>query len=330
MENNNTKIIISAIIIIILLAVGFHYLRKGGSGDDNGQSRATPSTIEGCYVAKLGQDVYTLDIESEKNGAVAGRLAFNNFEKDSSSGSFAGTFANDVLLGNYSFDAEGMHSDRQVIFKKSGDNFVEGFGPVQVTGNSEKLKDPASVTYDPKSTFVKTENCMETFSNNSVAFDYNAFFMTNKQETAPTTDWMLDATTKGVLLGTVVVPRGFMPNTNFSEAKLTVGRSSDPAAVKSCLVPTGAGAGVEGTDAVISGFAFKKFVFGDAGAGNRYDTTSYKGIVNGDCYAVEYTIHSTAIGNYSPDQGITEFDKTKIVNEMENIINSMHFLVSSS
>jgi hypothetical protein len=116
-------------------------------------------SIAGCYAQMLGNDVYTLNITSAENGVVSGTVAFNNYEKDSSSGTFAGTYENGILLGDYTFDSEGMHSVRQLVFKKVPTGFIEGFGGVTVTDNREALTDPASATFDPKNTFTPSDVC---------------------------------------------------------------------------------------------------------------------------------------------------------------------------
>jgi hypothetical protein len=117
---------------------------------------------------------------------------------------------------------------------------------------------------------------------------------------------------------TVIAPKSIMPGTNFAEAKMTVGTSG-----QSC---TAEGSG-EGTK--VSGYPFKKYKMNGAGAGNFYETTSYRGIFDGDCYVLEYTIHSTNIGNYPPESGINEFDKAKIENELESVVRSFQFLINS-
>jgi hypothetical protein len=104
--------------------------------------------------------------------------------------------------------------------------------------------------------------------------------------------------------------------------------STDPTAIQKCLAETEA-SDIDLGKVTLGGYPFEKFTSNGAGAGNFYETTSYKGIVDGDCYAVEYTIHSTNIGNYSPDQGITEFDQIKIQNEIDQIIKSFKFTVNS-
>lgn len=338
MTKNNK---LSAIVIIIILLIGgvWYYSTRNVSpsvSDNTNNTNTTPpdnsGSIKGCYVAKLAKDVYTLDIESENNGAVSGILAFNNYQKDSSSGSFDGQLTGDILQGNYSFDSEGMHSDRQVIFKKVGDNFVEGFGPASVVNGKEVFSDPSKLTYDPKSTFVKTANCLEHFtdSSNTFSFDYNALFAAFEGDKTPSTQWRSNTTQNGVLLANVYAYRTYLPKTNFSESHFTVGRSNDAGAIKSCTTADPNSGEANKGSVNISGYPFTKFMVNDAGAGNLYETTSYRGIFDGDCYAIEYTIHSTNIGNYSPDQGIKEFDKAKIVSDMENIVKSFKFLISSN
>jgi len=325
---NNFKILIA---IFILAIVGvFIYLSSSRTPIEQVPLVVTTNSIAGCYVAHLQKDIYTLVLQSENAGAVAGMLAYNNYQKDSSSGSFNGTFNDDILLGNYSFDSEGVRSDRQVIFKKVGNSFVQGFGPVVIV-NGKEIFETDKITFDSNSTFIKSDNCLENFidSNNIFSFDYNSFFKSiGRVDASPTTDWSLNSKQKGILLASVIVPRTYMPNTNLSDVRLTVGQSTDPNAIKNCLAKTEESNTDNGTIAIDS-YPFKKFTFNGAGAGNFYDTVSYKGIVDGDCYAIEYTIHSTNIGNYSPEQGIKEFDKAKIKVEMEKIIKSFNFLINS-
>lgn len=137
--------------------------------------------------------------------------------------------------------------------------------------------------------------------------------------------WAYNATTSGMLLAEINVPRSYMPpKTNFSGAKVTVGVSSDPSAVAMCDTATNGqvSAGVQ----TINGTTFTKITGSDAGAGNFYDTTSYHVLKNNMCYVVEYTIHSTNIANFPPDQGITEFDKTQIQGMLDTVVGSFKFL----
>ncbi len=137
--------------------------------------------------------------------------------------------------------------------------------------------------------------------------------------------WREGTTTPGLLELVVGLPREFAPMTNFGEAALTVGSSKNAQAVSTCTSGIGEYATRQGTVS-INGVEFTKFTLSDAGAGNFYDTTSYRTVRNGTCYAVEYTIHSTNIGNYSPDQGIKEFDRVKVQGLFEEAIQTFKFL----
>jgi hypothetical protein len=141
----------------------------------------------------------------------------------------------------------------------------------------------------------------------------------------PLDPWRVDATTAGTILIKVVTPKDYQPHTNFSEATLTVGRSSNTQEIQNCTKNPS----MPHTNTTIQGVPFSKYTFNGAAAGNFYETTSYRTVDAGDCYAIEYTIHSTNIGNYDPNQGIKKFDKTKIVSELEKIVQSLHLLVNS-
>ena len=189
--------------------------------------------------------------------------------------------------------------------------------------------------YKSKTKVVKnSEVVVPTFSTytepaGTYSFNYNPLFsVVNGDKSKQTTDWRSNTTTEGTLLTTLTIPRSFMPSTNFSEAKFTIGRSADASVIKSCTtIEKWAG---KSSDVFIGGQKFKEVSLSDAGAGNFYDTTSYRAVLDGDCYVIEYTIHSTNIGNYSPDQGIKEFDKSKIVSELNNIVQSLKFQLASN
>ncbi len=184
-------------------------------------------------------------------------------------------------------------------------------------------KTPAPIYQPP----VPQPSTTQTFidSSSTFSFVYPKEFSVVSSNFSSADSWMQNSTADGNLLAVLTIPRSYQPNTNFSEAKLTVGKSSKASAVKSCLQMTN-GNGISKSTVNINGTTYTKFNYSDAGAGNFYDVTSYRTIRGAECYAVEYTIHSTNIGNYSPDQGITEFDKAKVQNTLETIVQSFKFL----
>lgn len=150
----NNKQILGAALVILVIALFLIFKKDVPEGP-----KPAVEPITGCYIFTLGKDVYILNIKAENDGMVSGELEFNNFEKDSSHGNFHGKYEQGILLADYEFDAEGMHSIRQVAFKKTGPDFVEGFGPAQVKNGREAFTDLAEVKYDPQYTFKKSADC---------------------------------------------------------------------------------------------------------------------------------------------------------------------------
>ena len=153
---NYLKIII-VILVIIVLGTLFYFNRTKSVPINEEIKIVAENGIKGCYVATLGKDVYTLTILSQQGESFEGTLKFKNFEKDSSSGTFNGTYKDGILLGDYSFQSEGMDSVMQVIFKKIGDDFIRGYGDVNANGN--RFTNINDITYDQSAIFKVSEVC---------------------------------------------------------------------------------------------------------------------------------------------------------------------------
>lgn len=153
-----TALKIIAITVGILIICGIVYqvsTRKNRASQDQ---NVVLNDVRGCYVATLGKDVYTLTIGSQTGKSFGGTLSFKNYEKDSSSGDYVGTYNDGILLGDYSFNSEGMTSLMQVIFKKSGNDFVRGYGDVDETGT--RFTNLSTIEYDTQAIFKFTpEGC---------------------------------------------------------------------------------------------------------------------------------------------------------------------------
>ena len=163
------KIIITIGLLIVLgIGIGI-WSRKDKTAPADQVS--TEGDILGCYVSRTGKDVYTLNISEQKGEEVYGKLAFKNWEKDSSSGTFDGTYKDGFLLGDYAFRSEGMDSVMQVAFKRIEGGFVRGYGEVNAEGT--EFVDPAKLTYDESSSLnvFRKEDCAEDVSYRSYSND---------------------------------------------------------------------------------------------------------------------------------------------------------------
>lgn len=208
-----------------------------------------------------------------------------------------------------------------IRYEKDGIVFVS-------KGDNAFLEEDGKKTFDNciAGTLLGDENStLKTFSDQgkTFSFSYPKEFSVSGGGVGYTESWRVNTQKMGLLLAKVTIPRSSQPNTNFSEAIFTVGTSSDPEAIKDCLIPTN-GERAKGTKN-INGISFNKITLTEAGAGNYYDTTSYRVIRNDQCYALEYTIHSTNINNYPQELGIKEFDTQKVVNALESMVESFSF-----
>jgi hypothetical protein len=137
---------------------------------------------------------------------------------------------------------------------------------------------------------------------------------------------MVNATTSGMVLAMINVPQSYEAGTNFADAKFTVGTSADPSALATCLTynPTGGPKTLSATSTV-NGTTYTVFQSSDAGAGNFYDTTSYRTVRGSQCYAIEYTIHYGNFQNY-PKGSVKQFDETALKSQLDAIAQSFMFL----
>lgn len=139
------------IVLVILLGIVFIILKKPKENPV-----AEIPNIVGCYILQQDKNVYTLALQAQNGPSVAGTMHYDNFQFDDSSGVFVGNYENSILLGNYSFSSEGMNSVRQLIWKRSGNDFVEGSGDYTTVANKQIFVNPNSVTWNKDRTFVQS------------------------------------------------------------------------------------------------------------------------------------------------------------------------------
>eukprot|EP01132_Coremiostelium_polycephalum_P014348 gene14348-17433_t len=110
-----------------------------------------------CYLYASGKD--TIAMTLRKNGdQLSGDLLYSLFEKDRNYGTITGKMKGDSLFIHYIFDAEGMHSARELIFLKKGNQLLEGFGDVQEKNGEMVFKDPRKIQFN-NSIVLQKGNC---------------------------------------------------------------------------------------------------------------------------------------------------------------------------
>ena len=119
-------------------------------------SNGRVSNLSGCYWKVLLRDTFVLHLEQSGND-LTGKLSFNNFQKDKSSGNVHGKIEGDIVRLWYNFQSEGMQSVMEVYFKKQGDHLIRGLGPVEVKGDSAYFHNDKDVDYKSDQTFTKVD-----------------------------------------------------------------------------------------------------------------------------------------------------------------------------
>lgn len=196
----------------------------------------------------------------------------------------------------------------------------------------EALQTVHDIAAAPASDYYENVAAWQTSERSDAGFSlaYPLDFETNDIYTkTPAPDWRFgaDESQPGILAFTLIIPAAFDPQTNFRDAKLTVGYSANGTAAARCLVASPvSGPSNASSSATINNMPFVVFRSTDAGAGNYYETTSYRMVRGGKCWAVEYTIHSSQIMNYPASYDLHPFDRAMVTGVLDRIVRTFKFL----
>lgn len=115
------------------------------------------------------------------------------------------------------------------------------------------------------------------------------------------------------------------PKTNFGDADFNISQEA-AANLVACLKFQYPAAPSSATPAQkeINGINYYVLTGDDAGAGNFYSSTIYRTFINGNCFELNETIHTTNIGNYTPGT-VTQIDTAPIQTMLDGVLNSFNF-----
>ena len=130
-------------------------LQSPGSNNSSDSIPGKVSTdVSGCYWKVLKRDTFAVQLTQNGND-ITGKLSFDNYEKDASSGSVRGTADGDIIKIWYNFASEGMKSVMEIYFKKEGERLLRGIGPVDVKGDTSYYTNHAAIQYMEDQSFEK-------------------------------------------------------------------------------------------------------------------------------------------------------------------------------
>lgn len=121
---------------------------QAAAADTTSSDSAEAVNVTGCYLRVLKKDTLVASLHQDGD-SITGRLTFNNFQKDGSTGTVAGTLNGDLVRLIYTFHSEGMKSVMEVYFRVVNDGLIRGFGDVTTRNDTAYFNKPDSLTYRP-------------------------------------------------------------------------------------------------------------------------------------------------------------------------------------
>ncbi|WP_342087009.1 hypothetical protein [Dyadobacter sp. OTU695] len=110
------------------------------------QTTQVPAT-NNCFAHQTQKDSAFLNLEIA-DSTVSGKLSYAFFEKDRNDGTITGTIAADRIFAHYTFTSEGTQSAREVVFRKKGEGWVEGFGEMKDSAGVMIFKDRSKLDFE--------------------------------------------------------------------------------------------------------------------------------------------------------------------------------------
>lgn len=110
--------------------------------------------VSGCYMKIIGRDTAIIMLEQNGN-ELSGKMVYDNYEKDGSSGTVKGKQEGEILKLWYDFNSEGMHSVMEVYFKKANGRLLRGVGDMDVKTDSTYFI--SGINYSDKEAFNKVD-----------------------------------------------------------------------------------------------------------------------------------------------------------------------------
>lgn len=153
------RTILTVLLITFLLACNDTGNDENSSDVADSSKQNTPAETApayDCYMSVLQRDTMVACLQVKGND-VTGRLTFDNFEKDGSSGDVHGTWNKDTIKLWYDFNSEGMKSVMEVYFLQDGGKLYRGTGDVATKGDTAYFSGKDAMKYDDQQVFEKKE-----------------------------------------------------------------------------------------------------------------------------------------------------------------------------
>jgi len=149
---------------ILMLITGISFFvacnnqKKEEKQEQELKENVTPSMLTStiCYSYTNNKDTVLLKTITV-NDSVTGTLVYKYYQKDRNSGTIEGKIKDDLLIADYTFLSEGVRSVRQVVFKKIGEIYKEGYGEIENKDGKTVFKNISSLDFSQSVVLTKVE-----------------------------------------------------------------------------------------------------------------------------------------------------------------------------
>ena len=111
------------------------------------QTEVKSAQTEACYQHTKDSSTIKLNLKINDN-IVTGDLLYDYYQKDRSAGKIKGELKSDTLFANYTFVSEGIESEREVVFLRTINGWVEGYGEIDDKDGKVMFKNKSKITFD--------------------------------------------------------------------------------------------------------------------------------------------------------------------------------------
>ena len=133
--------------IIALSLVIFASCNTEKNQESTTKTEVKTTQTETCYQHTKDSSTIRLNVIINDN-MITGNLTYDYYQKDKSKGTIKGQLKSDTLFADYTFMSEGVESVREVVFIKTANGWVEGYGEIDDKDGKVVFKNRNKITFD--------------------------------------------------------------------------------------------------------------------------------------------------------------------------------------
>ena len=133
--------------IIALSLIVFASCNTEKKQESTTKTQVKTTQTETCYQHTKDSSTIKLNVTINDN-MITGNLTYDYYQKDKSKGTIKGQLKSDTLFADYTFMSEGVESVREVVFIKTANGWIEGYGEIDDKEGKVVFKNRNKITFD--------------------------------------------------------------------------------------------------------------------------------------------------------------------------------------